>query len=272
MGDRTMSTAVQQRDRLAGILGRIHTQISQVLPRHLDAETMTRVVLVEGARNPKIGRCTAESIATTVMLASQLGLQPSSPLGHFYLIPRNEKGPNGDRVMRCGYVIGYRGYLELARRAGLRMNAGVVYADGIERGSFSWTVEPPAIDHGGALGVRRTDDSLVLAYAVAVDRDGHRYQLVMDRQGIDSARGSSAGKVWRDHFAAMARKTAIRRLLAGGLVPLSTELVTALEEERRAEVVEVVEVKTPAAHPGPDPLRAALGIEDKADQAADAEA
>ena len=158
-----MSTALQQRDRLAGILGRIQTQMGEVLPRHLDPETMTRIVLVEGARNPKIGRCTAESIATTVMLASQLGLQPSSPLGHFYLIPRNEQGPNGDRVMRCGYVIGYRGYLELARRAGLRMNAGVVSADEIERGSFSWTVEPPAIDHAGALGVRRTDDSLVLA-------------------------------------------------------------------------------------------------------------
>jgi recombination protein RecT len=269
-----MSTALQQRDRLAGILGRIQTQMGEVLPRHLDPETMTRIVLVEGARNPKIGRCTAESIATTVMLASQLGLQPSSPLGHFYLIPRNEKGPNGDRVLRCGYVIGYRGYLELARRAGLRMNAGVVYADEIERGSFSWTVEPPAIDHAGALGVRRTDDALVLAYAVAVDRDGHRYQLVMDRQGIDEARGASGGgKVWREHFASMARKTAIRRLLAGGLVPLSTELATALDEERRAEVVEVVEVTpTPAAHPDADPLRMALGIEDKTDQVAEAEA
>jgi recombination protein RecT len=240
-----MSTALQQRDRLAGILGRIQTQMGEVLPRHLDPETMTRIVLVEGARNPKIGRCTAESI-----------------------------GPNGDRVLRCGYVIGYRGYLELARRAGLRMNAGVVYADEIERGSFSWTVEPPAIDHAGALGVRRTDDALVLAYAVAVDRDGHRYQLVMDRQGIDEARGASGGgKVWREHFASMARKTAIRRLLAGGLVPLSTELATAIDEERRAEVVEAVEVTPPpAAHPDADPLRMALGIEDKADQVAEAEA
>jgi recombinational DNA repair protein RecT len=71
----------------------------------------------------------------------------------------------------------------------------------------------------------------------------------------------------------MARKTAIRRLLAGGLVPLSTELATALDEERRAEVVEVVEVTpTPAAHPDADPLRMALGIEDKTDQVAEAEA
>lgn len=264
-----MSTAMKQRDRLAGILGRIQTQMSQVLPRHLDPETMTRVVLVEGARNPKIGQCTAESIATTVMLASQLGLQPSSPLGHFYLIPRNEKDRrSGDRVMRCGYVIGYRGYLELARRAGLRMNAGVVYADEIQNGSFRWTIEPPEIAHDGALGVRRTDDQLVLAYAVAVDRDGHRYQLVIDRQGIDEAQRASSGRVWQDHFASMARKTAIRRLLAGGLVPLSTELATALDEERKAEIVEVIE-PAPAAHPDQDPLTAALGIETTAEAGAD---
>jgi recombination protein RecT len=258
----------------------LSTEIAAVLPRHLDPETMTRVVLLEGSRNPDLRRCSSESLAGSIMLASQLGLVPSSPLGHFYLVPRREHDrATRSKVWRCGFVIGYRGFVELARRAGLRVNAGVVFDGELEGGSFRWTVEPPSLQHDGQIGVDRNDEALRLAYAVAERRTAsgevQRWQLVLERSEIEQARRQAqTDKVWSAHFAAMARKTAIRRLLNGGLVPLNAELESALQAENEQERLEVLdaeqldEVLEAEGEVAPvDPLRVALGLQaDQVDQ------
>jgi recombination protein RecT len=284
MSQNEIATSNEGRDRLRRLMNGMRTQIADVLPRHLDPDTLTRVVLVEGSRNPDLRLCTAESLAGTIMLASQLGLTPSSPLGQFYLVPRRETDRRTRRkIWRCGFVIGYRGFVELARRAGLRVNAGVVYQSEIDAGAFSWANEPPTLTHQGAIGVNRSDDELVLAYAVAEShtRQGqiHRWQIVLERETIDEARRlAQTDKVWSKHFAAMARKTAIRRLLNGGLVPLNAELETALQAEneveaRAAEVLDAGEIdalfdETPddasESATRADPLRQALGVADDA--------
>lgn len=275
MNENTETALEAPRDRLRGIMSALRGQIAETLPKHLDADTMCRIVLVEGTRNPDLRLCTPTSIASSVMLASQLGLQCSSPLGQFYLVPRREKinprDRNSPKEWRCGYVIGYRGYAELARRAGLRLNAGCVYEAELERQLFDWSNEPPTIDHKGGIGFDRSDDSLVLAYAVAVDerrgRAGHRWQLVIDRETISQARKlAGTDRIWSKHFAAMARKTAIRRLLNGGLVPLSAELELALQHEQaadiaRAEILEADDIPEIVTAAPADPLRAALGLE-----------
>ena len=275
--DITNQTAeISPRDRLRGIMDALKGQIAETLPKHLDADTMTRIVLIEGTRNPDLRLCTPTSLASSIMLASQLGLQCSSPLGHFYLVPRREKidprNRNSRKEWRCGFVIGYRGYVELARRAGLRINAGCVYATELERDLFSWTNEPPALEHKGGTGIDRNDSALTLAYAVAVDerrgRAGHRWQIVLDRDTLDKARQlAGTDRIWAKHLDAMARKTAIRRLLSGGLVPLSPELEHAVQAERaaelaQAEIIEAAELGDPPIDPAQDvdPLRAALEL------------
>ncbi len=103
------------------------------------------------------------------------------------------------------------------------------------------------------------------AYAVAELVDGQRYQEVLDRVEIDRRRGRAQTQaIWRSDFAAMARKSAIRALLSGGLVPLSSELSQAVEVERihtqvEVEPEEAEEVSQPAAG-GPDELRALIGL------------
>lgn len=267
------------RDRLRGIMAGLEAQIADALPKHLDAKTMTRVVLVEGVRNPDLRLCSPESLAGSIMLASQLGLLCSSPLGQFYLVPRRVKldwrDKSSAKTWQCGFVIGYKGYAELARRAGLRLNAGCVYTSELD-GGFEWTNEPPSLTHRGTPSVDRADENLQLAYAVAVDerrgRAGHRWQLVMDRATVDEARAlAQTDKIWAKHFAAMARKTAIRRLLNNGLVPLSSDLEHALAREReqeieRAEVIESADIKPPPPMALADPLRAALDLNVEEDE------
>ena len=268
------NTEIAPKDRLRGLMSGMRTQIAETLPKHLDVDTMTRIVLVEGTRNPDLRLCTPESLAGSIMLASQLGLLCSSPLGHFYLVPRRVKidprRRNSPKRWECGFVIGYKGYAELARRAGLRLNAGCVYNDEIAAGLFEWTNEPPTMNHRGGVGIARNDDELSLAYCVAVDerrgRAGHRWQLVLEREILDEARRQAqTDRIWRAHYASMARKTAVRRLLANGLVPLSSELERALQREREQELeaLEVLDADDiPEIVEPRDPLRQVLELDD----------
>ena len=96
------------------------------------------------------------------MLSAQLGLEPGGTLGHIYFIPYGNK---------CTPIIGYKGYLELARRSGqvARLDARVVY----EGEKFEVTAGlHPNIEHSVRGDVDRSDDKIVAAYAVAVLKDG----------------------------------------------------------------------------------------------------
>ena len=202
--------------------------LSAVLPRHLTAETFAKVVGAEFVRNPKLAECTPVSLALCLITAAQHGLSPSSPLGHAYLIPRGKE---------CTLLIGYKGLCELARRTGeiARMDARVVY----EGETFDITGgTDPQIVHKPSLTVARTDNKIIAAYAVAVMKDGSVYFDFVTKQEIDKrrARSSSGGSgPWGTDYAAMARKSALRKLLMGGLVPLSAELAEAIDRDDRAD-------------------------------------
>jgi len=285
----TEQTALVKRGkaRLRGLLDQMGAQIAEVLPRHLTPERMAKLVLVEASRNPDLYRCVQEdpaSVAGCLMLASELGLEPSSPLGHFWLIPRREKrdpkdkSRNPERVWRCTAIIGYKGFAELARRSPdvARLNAGVVYAEELEGRppAFEWNVEPPAITHRGRAVQDRGDRALRFAYAVAELVDGQRYQAVLDAAEVDKRRQRAGTQmVWKSDTAAMWRKTAIRALLGGGLVPLSAELVRAVSHERAQEVEPVVVEDADVVEPAQrqtrrsDPVRAALGMDEDPEEA-----
>jgi recombination protein RecT len=263
---------------LREFLSRMAPEIQQVATRHLDAETLASLVYTEAARVPDILNCVAEnpsSVASTVMLAASLGLDVSSPLGHFYLIPRRmkadprNKGRNAPKRWTLSYIVGYKGLLELARRSDqiVRLNAGVVFDGELPEngGSFHWSDEPPECRHPKHWKLEKNDADLVAAYAIAVLPGGARVQLLLDRDELDDRRSrAQSDTFWRRDFAAMARKSAIRALLNGGLVPLTPALSRALEAETedRVEVIEVESVPAPAPRArAADPLRGALGLD-----------
>lgn len=251
----------ERQDLLEDFLGRLAPKMHKVLPRHLTAERLTRVVLVEASRNPKLRECDGASLAASVVLAGQLGLEPSSPLGHFYLIPRwNGK----KRQMECTSLIGYKGLLELARRSGqiVRANASVVYMDEATGGYFEASIEPPRIEHRLALKeIDRSPDAIAFAYCVVELKDGGMAQVILTRQEIDARkdRSQSAGKgfsPWQSDYAAMARKSAIRALLMGGTVPMSAELQRAVYEDPEEQIIDIQADEAPTRAKG----KAALGL------------
>lgn len=266
---------VARKKGLQVFLDRMVGKMNEVATSHLDGKTLAALVYTEAARSPDILLCVEEnpaSVASTVMLAAGVGLDVSGPLGHFYLIPRRmkidprNKARNAPKRWTLTYIIGYKGLLELARRSDsiVRMNLGVVYEPELPTngGGFHWSDEPPECDHPKHWGLEKKDEELVGAYAIAELRGGARVQLFLDRDEIDDRRERAQSDVfWKRDFAAMARKSAARALLNGGLIPLTPALSKALEAE--TEEVRVVDAEPARERPRlkGDALKRALGMD-----------
>jgi recombination protein RecT len=61
-------------------------EIKRALPKHLNADRMSRIALTAFRRTPKLAECDPRSVFAAVIQASQLGLEPDT-LGRSYLIP-----------------------------------------------------------------------------------------------------------------------------------------------------------------------------------------
>lgn len=210
------------------VLQQLQPKIEEVINSHLTPERLTRVVMLEITRTPKLKECSVQSFATSIMQCAMLGLEPGGAMGFVHLIPRGGK---------VTVQIGYKGWCELARRSGKvsGLNAGVFYTQEIERGLFEASNEPAYIKHKWAHDVSKSDADLAGAWAVAKMNDGSQVQVILTRADLEKrmkkAMGGGKSGPWRDDFSAMCRKSAIKALLTGGLVDLSEELIEAVNAE-----------------------------------------
>lgn len=220
---------------LVGLIKKFEPQIRTALPRHITPERMTRIVMTEVRKNPKLAECDRASFFGSVIQCAQLGLEPGTGLGHAYLLPFSNKGR-----MEVQLIVGYQGMIDLAERSGkVTIDAHVIY----EKDEFEFTLGlDPSIKHVPYFGDGDRGD-VKGAYAVARYADGRSKFRVLSRADIDNARASSkSGKSnyspWATHYDEMARKTAIRRLFK--MLPKSPESVLAAAErlESKAEADE----------------------------------
>lgn len=72
--------------------------------------------------NPSLKECSNESIFSGALLGESLNLSPSPQLGRFYLLPFKDK----ERGMVAQFILGYKGYLELAQRSGQYKDINVI--------------------------------------------------------------------------------------------------------------------------------------------------
>lgn len=75
---------------------------------------ITAIVSAVGI-NPELSKCTFPSILTGSLLAESLGLQHSPQIGHYYLVPFYDKKTS---TFKATFVLGYKGYIQLAMRSG----------------------------------------------------------------------------------------------------------------------------------------------------------
>ncbi|HQX68346.1 MAG TPA: recombinase RecT [Ottowia sp.] len=103
--------AIKQTSPLAkaqSLLDKLKPQMSLALPKHLNVDRMSRLALTAFSTNPDLLQCSPQSLAGSIMLASQLGLEIGVG-GQGYLI--QYKGT-------ATFVPGWKGLVDLVSRAG----------------------------------------------------------------------------------------------------------------------------------------------------------
>jgi recombination protein RecT len=142
-------------------------EIKRALPKHLNADRMSRIALTAFRRTPKLAECDPRSVFAAVIQASQLGLEPDT-LGRSYLIPYkvNKKLPSGQwqSHYECQFIPGWKGLVDLMNRSGQgTVYTGVIFKDQdysfidgskreLEITNETGLVDPSEITHAFAVG------------------------------------------------------------------------------------------------------------------------
>ncbi len=96
--------------------------INNTLGNPKKAERFIAAVTSAVAVNPTLQECDAGSIVSAALLGETLNLSPSPQLGHYYMVPFNDK----DKGKVASFILGYKGYLQLAIRSGYYKKINVV--------------------------------------------------------------------------------------------------------------------------------------------------
>jgi recombination protein RecT len=66
--------------------------------------------------NPGLQECDPKTVLSAALLGEGLNLTPSPQLGHFYMVPFGDKNNPYGKV--AAFILGYKGYIQLALRSG----------------------------------------------------------------------------------------------------------------------------------------------------------
>lgn len=186
------------------LIERQKPELQRALGDAIGVERFTRIVETELRRTPKLYECDPASLLGAMMLSAQLGLEPG-PLGHVYLVPFKA---------RVEFIIGYKGYIDLAFRSGQVKDVSAVIVHAGDHFQYEHGTTPK-LRHVplGPAGDREPE----AVYAVARLRTGGAPFVVLYPEDWERARKRSASGAkgygpWKDDEAAMIRKTAVRRL------------------------------------------------------------
>ncbi|MBA3051912.1 recombinase RecT [bacterium] len=214
-----------KKDQASALVDWMKPAMATALPRHLNADRMVRIVLTEMRRNPKLVTCTKQSLAGSVIMASQLGLEPGVN-GQCWLVPYGNEAT---------FIIGYQGLIELAYRS--NMVEFVIGEAVYENDEFTYSLGTEQfIKHVPAEADR---GKLKAAYAVAKMKGASMPVFkVLTKEDIlkvkaSSPAANSAHSPWNTWPETMWVKTAVKKLMK--FIPKSAEINKALEADDRVD-------------------------------------
>lgn len=255
-----LAVAQQKLNTLRSMLEQASPRLSEVAPKHLSVERLTRLLLSAASRNPKILECTKESVLNFAMTCSQTGLEPIGA-GGIHPIPYANKKAG---TVELTAIVDYRGMANVAKRAECIKDA---YAEVVyEKDEFDYELGlNPILKHKPGRGDRGALES---AYCIIVMPDDVKRFVVMDKKEIESIRDRSNawrtyktyGKEcpWNTDPAEMWKKTVMRRGMkpfAGAapemdaVIELDDKVTGAIDVTPRAPIPEpkaLPETDTPA--------------------------
>lgn len=156
--------------------------------------------------NPKLEKCTEDSICTAVRFAIQLGLNIHGPLRQAYVVPYEINGKFYAR-----FDIQYQGLIELLMRTGLYtkvVSKVVCENDHFEVDEEDNIIHKYSFRRGAVIGF----------YAWARHINGEKYSEILSKEEMDdlekdTRKGANMTPAWKKFYNEMGRKVVIKRLI-----------------------------------------------------------
>ncbi len=228
------------------------------------------------AVNPALQECEAGTILAGALLGESLNLSPSPQLGQYYLVPFKTKAKynrNNELIqpetVKAQFVLGYKGYIQLALRSGAYADLDVMeIREGEYKGKNQFTGKPqfsfveddderdklPVIGYMAYFeylnGFRKviywTKGKMMThadTYSPAYSAAAHKKIMAGEIADKDMWKFSS---FWYKDFDGMAKKTLLRQLISKWGI-MSTEMQKAYASDgSMAEIGETNEIVTTA--------------------------
>lgn len=184
--------------------------------------------------NPALQECTNSSILSGALLGESLNLSPSPQLGHYYLVPFNDK--NKGKVAQL--QLGYKGYIQLAIRSGQYKKLNVLAIKEGELEFFDPLNEEIKINLMVDKWDERESAETIGYYAMFELTNGFRKAIYwskkqMENHALKYSQGYRAKKgytFWEKNFDGMAYKTMLRQLISKWGI-MSIDLQSAFEND-----------------------------------------
>lgn len=209
--------------KFSAFLEKLKPQLAVALPRHMNADRMSRLALTAFSTNADLQLCTPQSIAGSIMTAAQLGLEPGIN-GQGYLIPY--KG-------QCTFVPGWKGLVDLVARSGrATVWTGIVYPGD----QFEYQLgDSPFCRHVPSGDAQDDGAEFTNAYAIGRVRDSSMAVIEVWSRAKVQKHLKQYNKVGSRHYALSnennlemyARKVALLQVLK--YMPASIELANAID-------------------------------------------
>lgn len=100
----------------------VKSQINQVVGEKNGTRFISSIVSAVQA-TPALQECTNQSILSAALLGEALNLSPSPQLGQFYMVPYGNKNTG---CKEAQFQLGYKGYIQLAKRSGVYKKINVM--------------------------------------------------------------------------------------------------------------------------------------------------
>lgn len=197
--------------QVGSLLARWRSKILQALPKYIDPERFTRIVLTTIRQNPILQKCSVESIMGAVMEAAADGLELDGVDAAMVPYWSDEL-----HCFEAQYQAMYQGLLRLCRRS---ENVKAIHAHEVYEGDVFRVAlgSKPYIDHEPQWQ-NSSDDKITHLYVVFDFKDGAQQFEIMTREQTEvimkrskSYQKKGAKSAWGTDFGMMGRKTVLRR-------------------------------------------------------------
>ena len=194
----------------------VKNQINSILGDK-EGRIFTTSIVSSVNANSALLECTNQSIMSAGLLGASLKLSPSPQLGHFYMVPYNDK----EKGKVAQFQLGYKGYIQLAIRSGQYKKLNVLAIKKGELVKFDPLNEEIVVNLMEDEEARENAETIGY-YAMFEYVNGFRKAIYWSKKKMIAhaerySKGFAAHKgytFWEKDFDAMAYKTMLRQLIS----------------------------------------------------------